>query len=219
MTEACIFDIGGVLIRTDVALRHAVKQVLETNSLQIPPDAEINKYLGTGGRNIMKCTLDSFYTGDDFNSVFEKCYNAFQDIFPEKVIDDLKLLPGAASCLHKLSLRQIKLACQTAATKKDAVTLLSHFNLLGHFSVLVTYDDVKKIRPDPEAMRLTMKKLGISEKDRCLYIGDSITDIKFARNAGVKIACMTTGGQPKEMLEKEKPDYLINTLLELLDIV
>jgi hypothetical protein len=35
----------------------------------------------------------------------------------------------------------------------------------------------------------------------------------------VKIACTTTGGQSREMLLKEKPDYLINKLTELLNLV
>ncbi|NYZ75991.1 HAD family hydrolase [Candidatus Micrarchaeota archaeon] len=219
MIEACIFDIGGVLIRTNIALCNAIKQVLETNSLRVPPDSEMAKYLGTGGRNILKSTLASFYTGNDFDSVFEKCYAELKVIFPEKVLGSLELISGAERCLKELSLRRMKLACQTAATKKDAVIILKNFNLLGYFPVLVTYDDVKKIRPDPEAMYLTMKKLGITDKSRCLYIGDSITDIRFARNAGVKIACVTTGGQPKEILVKEKPDYIINNLPELLNLV
>lgn len=219
MIEACIFDIGGVLIRTDAAICHAIKRVLEMNGLKVPPDSEMIKYLGTGGRNILKSTLTSFYTGDDFNSVFEKCYNDLHNIFPKKVLDNLELLPGVESCLHELSFRRIKLACQTAATKEDALIMLEHFNLLNYFPILVTYDDVKKIRPDPEAMYLTMEKLGIADKSQCLYIGDSITDVKFARNAGVKIACVTTGGQPKEILVTEKPDYLINNLTELLTLV
>jgi HAD superfamily hydrolase (TIGR01509 family) len=219
MFEACIFDVGGVLIRTDLALRHAIKHVLEMNGLKAPPDSEITKYLGTGGRNILKSTLASFYNGDDFDSVFEKCYNDLHDIYPKKALDNLEPLPGAESCLHELSLRRIKLACQTAATKEDALIMLKHFNLLSYFPVLVTYDDVKKIRPDPEAMYLTMEKLGIADKSQCLYIGDSITDVKFAKNAGVKIACVTTGGQPREILVKEKPDYIINNLMELLNLV
>jgi len=219
MVEACIFDIGGVLIRTDLALRNAVKRSLEMNGLQAPPDSEINKYLGTGGRNILKSVLYSIYTGNDFDSFFERCYGTLKTIFPDKVLDNLELLPGAERCLQELSLRQIKLACQTAATKKDALTLLRHFNLLSYFPILVTYDDVKKIRPDPEAMYLAMKKLSIADKTQCLYIGDSITDIRFAKNSGVKIACVATGGQPKEILEKEKPDYLIKNLIELLNLI
>ncbi|NYZ76621.1 HAD family hydrolase [Candidatus Micrarchaeota archaeon] len=219
MIEACIFDIGGVLIRTDLALRNAVKRSLEVNGLRAPPDSEITQYLGTGGRNILKSVLRSVYTGNDIDSTFERCYGTFKTIFPNTVLNNLELLPGVERCLHELSVRRIKLACQTAATKKDAVTLLKHFNLLSYFPILVTYDDVKKIRPDPEAMYLTMEKLGIADKSKCLYIGDSITDVKFARNAGVKIVCVTTGSQPKEILMREKPDYLINNLPELLDLV
>jgi pyrophosphatase PpaX len=219
MIEACIFDIGGVLIKTDTAYLTAIRVSLSSNNLPLPPRSEIIKYLGISDPNLIRSVVGLVYRGDKVNSVYERCYTSFQSLFPEKILDELEVLPGVERCLQELSKRGIRLACQTGMKFGEASTILRHFNLLSYFPVIVTLDDVKNPRPDPEAIYLTLMRLGITDKSRCLYIGDTFTDIRFARNAGVKIACTTTGAQKRETLEKEKPDYIVDTITEILKLV
>ena len=56
------------------------------------------------------------------------------------------------------------------------------------------------------------------EKDKTYYIGDTAGDIKEARLAGVRTVAVTWGWHAREMLEKVKPDYLIETPDDLLKI-
>lgn len=53
-------------------------------------------------------------------------------------------------------------------------------------------------------------------KDKTYYIGDTTGDIKEARLAGVKTVAVTWGWHSKEKLKAVKPDYLIDTVDELL---
>lgn len=219
MIEACIFDIGGVLIKTDEAVLSAVESSLKENNLPTPPASKIMLYFGTSFYTVIKMAAASVYKGSNSNAVADSCYNSFQAIYPAKVLDKHRIFPDTENCLRELHRRGIITACQTGDTLKQAHLLLNHFNLMKYFPVIVTVDDVKKPRPDPEAMYLTMKKLKIADKSKCLYVGDTINDIRFAQNLGVKIACVTTGAQKRETLEKEKPDYLIDNLMEILNII
>lgn len=219
MIEACIFDIGGTLVRTKDALLEAAKEAMLENNLTPPPDEEIFINFGIGHKNVLAKAVSKVYKRKDINSVVDKCYSSFQKIYPSKFLDKFQLLPGAEDCLAELRRRGIKIACQTGMERSEALLLFNRFNLLDYFQVIVAFEDADKPRPFPDAMYVTMKKLGIGDKSRCLYIGDTINDIRFAKNAGVKVACATTGVQKKEMLEKEKPDYLINNLAELLKLV
>jgi phosphoglycolate phosphatase len=54
--------------------------------------------------------------------------------------------------------------------------------------------------------------------DRALMVGDSSVDIKTARNAGIAAAGCTWGFQP-ETLVTEPPDYLMESMTELVPIV
>jgi phosphoglycolate phosphatase len=55
-------------------------------------------------------------------------------------------------------------------------------------------------------------------KDETYYIGDTTGDIKEARLAGVKTVAVTWGWHSKEKLETVRPDYLIETVDDLLMI-
>jgi len=218
MIEACIFDIGGTLIRTEDALLEAIKETLLENGLNPPPDADIFIHFGIGHKNVLAKAISKIYNQKDAASLTEKCYGSFEKKYPHKFLDKFQLMPEAENCLAELRQRGIKLACQTGMMRSEARILLEHFGILEYFPVLVAFEDADKSRPYPNAMYLTLKRLDISD-NRCLYIGDTINDIRFAKNAGVKIACVTTGPQKREMLEKEKPDCIINNLTDLLDLV
>jgi len=55
-------------------------------------------------------------------------------------------------------------------------------------------------------------------KERTYFIGDTVGDIREAKEAGVKTVAVTWGWHPKERLIKAAPDYLIEEPGELFDI-
>lgn len=55
--------------------------------------------------------------------------------------------------------------------------------------------------------------------NQVVYVGDMIFDIQAAKRAGVISVGVSTGYQVKEVLKKENPDILIESLTELLDYV
>ena len=219
MIEACIFDIGGTLVRTEEALLEVIKETLLENNLTPPPDEEISIHFGIGHKNIFVKVISKIHKQKNAASLIERCYNSFEKKYPSKFLDKFQIIPGAESCLNKLNERGIRTVCQTGMERSEALILLKRFNILKYFPILVTFEDAEKPRPNPEAMYLTMKKLNITNKSKCLYVGDTVSDIRFARNAGVKIASVITGPQKRETLEKEKPDYIIDNISEVLDIV
>ena len=52
-------------------------------------------------------------------------------------------------------------------------------------------------------------------KDKVVYVGDTIFDLMFAREVGISFVGVTSGYHSKEMLEKENPDDLLETFFEL----
>lgn len=52
-----------------------------------------------------------------------------------------------------------------------------------------------------------------------MIVGDTVADIECARAHNLRVAAVTTGFQPRADLEAAAPDYLIDSLTELLDIV
>lgn len=80
-------------------------------------------------------------------------------------------------------------------------------------------DEVGAGRPDPSMIYDMMNKFHITEKEYFLKVGDTIADIHEGKNAGVKTAVILSGTQNKEMLIKEKPDYILNNLIDIKEII
>ena len=218
MIKGCIFDIGGTLVKTDEALLKAIKMSLRKNGLIPPPDKFIISHFGASSHNNIKKNVERVYSGKNLGYMIKKCYKEYKKIFPKRVIKFFQVFPNAENTLSELKKRNIKIACQTGFSKNEAESILEYFDLMKYFDILITADDVKRFRPHPEAMLLTLKKMGIKRKE-CFYIGDTIKDIEFAKNSKVKIVCVTTGVQSNKDLEKLEPDFLIDDISEMLKLI
>ncbi len=54
---------------------------------------------------------------------------------------------------------------------------------------------------------------------QALYVGDEVRDIESSKKAGVQVAAATWGYNDRILLEQAKPDYLIDNINDLLDII
>ncbi len=57
------------------------------------------------------------------------------------------------------------------------------------------------------------------QPDNCIFITDTIGDIKEARHLNLKTIAVTWGYHPKELLENEKPYILVDTPQELFEFI
>jgi HAD superfamily hydrolase (TIGR01662 family) len=97
-----------------------------------------------------------------------------------KAFDKTQIPTGTLEFIKKAS-KIAELGVVTKAPEAYAKRLLAHHGI--NMDVLAAFHDVKKIKPDPEALLLASKKLGIPPS-RCIYIGDDANDVKAARAAG-----------------------------------
>lgn len=107
----------------------------------------------------------------------------------------------------------LKPAYKTAVctNRSDTIKpLLAEFGLDIYFDTVVSCLDVKKPKPDPEAVFLILERLNVSA-DEAIYIGDSDTDEKAAAGAGVKLVAFKN--------PELKATYYIDDLISLKPIL
>jgi pyrophosphatase PpaX len=63
-----------------------------------------------------------------------------------------------------------------------------------------------------------MKSVNVNA-DEFLKVGDTTTDILEGENAKVRTAAILSGTQPEELLRSAHPDFILNNLEELIDII
>jgi len=72
-------------------------------------------------------------------------------------------------------------------------------------------------RDKTESILKVCEEMGVNPSE-VLYVGDTIFDIKSGKKAGVRTGGISTGYHSRKRLESEEPDYLLDSLSELLNI-
>ncbi|WP_340372425.1 pyrophosphatase PpaX [Peribacillus sp. FSL E2-0218] len=125
---------------------------------------------------------------------------------------------GVYETVQTLKQAGYKLAVVTTK-KRDVVEKgLRLSNLDQFFEVVVTLDDVENAKPDPEPLVKALNQLG-SVPEEAIMVGDSYHDILGGKNAGTKTAGVAWSIKGREYLESHQPDYMLENMADLLNIV
>ena len=108
----------------------------------------------------------------------------------------LDLIGGLFHFLEQSYNEKIKMAIGTAATSFNIDFVVDTLKLRHYFSAVVSADDVKKSKPDPETYLRAAQLLNVSPSD-CIVFEDAPKGVEAARNAGMKAVVITTM-HPKE---------------------
>ncbi len=127
---------------------------------------------------------------------------------------------ASMSVLYDDTLKVLKTLSKTKhlsiVTNKDrkCVEQIMHFHNIGRelFEIILCCDDVNLRKPHPEALIKCMNAISC-KKNECVYVGDSITDVQFANNAGIECyrinRNLTKNLQQKEIRELSELLWLI----------
>jgi phosphoglycolate phosphatase-like HAD superfamily hydrolase len=55
--------------------------------------------------------------------------------------------------------------------------------------------------------------------NKCVYVGDTRTDIKAGKAAGMKTVAVLTGFDDYDMLANESPDAIIDSIRNLVEVI
>ena len=90
-------------------------------------------------------------------------------------------------------------------------------HISSFFDVIISADDVVEAKPDPTGVNMALEKLGVSNKEEVLYIGDNDIDYVTASNAGVDALLVTWGPRKINVLDKAK--YVAKSYNEIGEIL
>ncbi|MCK5282813.1 MAG: HAD family hydrolase [Nanoarchaeota archaeon] len=136
------------------------------------------------------------------------------DEFKRENLEHAYLLEGAIEILKKLKTeKDVIIGLVTGNIEEIAYTKLKHLNIDEYF-VLGGFGHKSTIRSELIRMAIyeAEKKIGKIEESDVFIIGDTINDIKAARDAGVKVIAVATGMFGFEELNEKNPDYLFTDL-------
>jgi len=125
----------------------------------------------------------------------------------------IPLFDGAKETILALHKRGCKLAVATGKGRRGLNLALEHVGLTAYFHATKTVDECFS-KPHPQMLHEMMDAL-VAMPEHTLMIGDTHYDIEMAKNAGVEVAAVSYGAQPKARLSSYTPDYLFDDFADL----
>lgn len=217
-----VFDMAGTTIDEDNMVYKCVKKALNDHGIA----ASLEQVLHHGAGKEKQHAIADVYTEvmqDIPNS--EKIltiYQTFQELLTDAYDNmEMKLFEGVKSTLFFLKKRSIKIVFNTGYTHQVATKILTKVDLVKErdLDLLVTADMVTNSRPAPDMITYALQHFNIKPWE-CIKIGDSAIDIQEGKNAKVKYCIgITTGAQTKKQIAEEKPDFIFDSLRELIPVI
>jgi HAD superfamily hydrolase (TIGR01509 family) len=209
--KAILFDLDGTIVDS----KRAYLKALKTALLKMGKQDTLNSSLATEipKRLEQNLPIEDIIQGVDVNAFLEHYLSAYY----QATAEETRLLPGISRALNELS-RRFRLALTTMryVPKERVIEELARFNIIHYFECIITASDTHDPKPSPEALVECAKQLNVAI-NQCAVVGDSVVDIRAGKNAGTKTVAVLSGIFPREDLQKEKPDLIIESARDLLD--
>lgn len=218
-----VFDMAGTTIDEDNLVYKTIQKSLAEHGVDISL-AQVLHY--GAGKEKQQAIHDVLTNCSAVEHIEELTYRVFKQFKTNlaKAYDDFpaKPIPGVEQLFQNLRKAGIKVCLNTGYNAQTTATLLKQVGWETGKTVdaIVNADDVERARPFPDMILKAMELLQITDASEVLKAGDSATDIMEGKNAGCGLTIgVLTGAQTSEQLQVAAPDYILNSLTELHQII
>lgn len=210
-TRYLLFDLDGTLVDTTNLILSCYRASVSKLVDNPPTDEEILKGFGTP---LTQQLYRLFPTLRDRSDEILALWRQAQEELHDRLI---KPFPGTAEVLIELRRRGYPIGVVTSKERVAAERDMALYGLVELADVIVCWDDTENHKPHPEPILRGLELMGAPAAES-LYVGDSLHDMKAGRAAGLKVAAAMWGPFAKEPLLAFKPDYLLKSIRDLLNL-
>lgn len=207
-----VFDLDGTLIDTAPDLIATLNVVFARMDLPQVAYMTARNLIGGGARAMIACGIEA----EGLVVSPAKLDQLFADFiahYTEHVADRSRPFPGLIDALDVLAERGCRFAVCTNKLERLSVLLLKQLKIADRFAAICGQDTFGMQKPDPEILRRTIAAAG-GELGNAIMIGDSETDIRTARAAGVPVIAVNFGYSERPVAEFG-PDQIISDFAQL----
>jgi len=194
---AFLFDLDGTLV--DSVYQHVLawREALETEGIQLAV-WRIHRRIGMSGGLFVNALLREIGRGVSPDQA-EKVQKLHAQAYA-RLSKDVRPLPGSRELLDYLTRTGVPWAIATSGRMESAAPTLRALGI-GADHVVVTRDQVKYAKPNPDLFLAAADRLGV-EITSSVVVGDSVWDVLAAVRARALAVGLLSGGYGEEELER-----------------
>jgi phosphoglycolate phosphatase len=207
-----VFDLDGTLVDTAPDLVDTLNVIFVREGLSPFPYEIARNFVGGGAKAMIARGLkaqDRVLSPE----AQERLFSDFIVHYSEHLADRSLPFPGLVDTLDLLAKRGCRFAVCTNKLETLSVQLLRKLGLAERFVAICGQNTFGIQKPNPEILRRTVSAAG-GRLEKTIMIGDSITDIRTARAAGVPVIAVNFGYNERPIVEFG-PDRVISHFSEL----
>lgn len=215
MAGTVVFDLDGTLADTSADLIAAANACFESRGLGCLLDPATDAGIAFhGGRAMLRAgyarmPADTLLPPDAEDVDFPRLLSFYDDC----IAVSTQLYPGVSAALDQLTTAGHILTVCTNKPEGLADKLLIALGIRDRFQALIGADTLPVRKPDPRPYAASVERAG-GTVAHSILIGDTETDLKTARAAGVRVALVSFGPEG-EGIARLNPDALLDSFAAL----
>lgn len=211
-THTIVFDLDGTLVDTAPDLIETLNVVFARENLPAVPYATARNLIGGGARTMIARGIEA--EGRRLAAAeLDRMFADFIAHYSDHIADRSRPFPGAVETLDALAAQHYRFAVCTNKLERLSVLLLQKLGIADRFAAICGQDTFGVQKPDPDMLRRTINAAG-GEPERTIMVGDSETDIRTARAAGIPVIAVDFGYSATPVSEFT-PDRVIGHFSQL----
>ncbi len=211
MFGAVIFDFDGVIADDELLHLAGFRLALESHGISISEADYFKRYVGFNDQDGFAAILTDNQRQADPETVWALMGDK-ASIFKDLVGERVRIFPGVRELLDQLVAgpEPVPTAIGSGALRSEIDLVLGAAGLGGYFEHVVSADDVRFGKPNPETFLEAGRRLGV-EPGACVVIEDSTGGLEAAARAGMKRVAVTNSYAAEEL----EADLVVASLAEL----
>ena len=202
--DGFIFDVDGTLTSTNQLIFDSFNFIAKKYLNRKFTDEEIVAMFGPTEDVILKKWCE-----DKFDEARTEYYKYYSDNHWKA-----KLYPGINDILDYLKNKKFPLGIFTGKGREATTITLKKLGVYHYFDLIVTGDDVANHKPSAEGILKFVNQFKL-KNERVLMIGDSVSDVKASKEAGIKVASALWDSYAHEKVKTLESDYYFYSVEEL----
>ena len=214
MIKACIFDLDGTLADTLESMAYVTNEIMQKYGLKTLPTDNFRYYSGEGADMLMQRALKD--AGDKELIYYEEGRRLYREMFAADPMYKVVPYKGMPETLKELKKRGIRLAVCSNKPHPAAVKVIAQ--LYGDdFDMVLGQSDAIRRKPAPDGPLMIAGKFGVRPEE-CMYVGDTSTDMKTGKAAGMFTVGALWGFRDREELNANGADLVAEHPTDLVKI-
>lgn len=208
-----VSDMAGTTVKDCGEVARAFTAALADHGVEASAQ-QINAVRGASKREAI-ATLTAPKYGAEPARV-EAVFASFKDHLQRVFTREAAPVTGALDTFSWLRERGIKLVLNTGFDRDTTNMLIAALHWQGIADSVICGDDVPQGRPAPYMIFNAMEATGVTDVRHVLNLGDTVSDLQAAYNAGVAVSVgVLSGAHRREQLAREPHTCLIDSVADL----